>query len=249
MKRKRTFVSKLIGLALLIVFCWSGVYLTQYALDEYQMYKLEKQLDLDKQEAMSLSEKTGKIDFTKLKEKNAETGGWITIDGTAIDYPVVQAGDNSYYLNHDFNNNQSIQGSIFMDYRNQMDIEDQHTILYGHNMKNGTMFHDLNKYKEESFLNEHTYVTYYGQRGYYKWEIFSTYNTDPTSDYLQTEFDSGEQYVSFINQLVSQSDFAYNGEPFSEEDQILTLSTCSEGVKNGRRVVHARLIEEIAYEE
>ncbi len=248
MKRSRTFLSKLVGIGLLIVFCWSGGYLFLYAKDEYQMHRLEKQLDIDKQEAIAISE-PGKFNFSKLKDKNEDTIGWINIGDTAIDYPVVQAEDNRYYLNHDYQNNRSVQGSIFMDYRNQEDIKDNHIIFYGHNMKNGTMFHDLNKYKDENFLNEHRYINFYGETGYYKWEVFSTYNTDPSFNYIQTEFGSSEQYLSFINQLRSRSDFSYMGEQLSAKDKVLTLSTCSQGLKDGRRVVHARLIEERAYAE
>lgn len=247
MKRSQAIMSKLIGLGLLIVFCWSGIYLFQYALDEYQMYKLEKQLEQDKHKF--ISEETGNADFTKLVELNDLSIGWITIDGTAIDYPVVQGDDNSYYLTHDYNNSPSIQGSIFMDYRNQEDFADNHIILYGHNMKNGTMFHDLNKYKDENYLYEHRYINLYGKTGYYKWEVFSTYNTDPRFNYIQTEFGTSEQYLSFINQLRSESDFSYKGEPLSDKDKVLTLSTCSQGLKDGRRVVHARLIEERACAE
>ena len=149
MKRSRTIMSKLIGLGLLIVFCWSGIYLFQYAMDEYQMYKLEKKLDQDKHKV--ISEETGNADFTKLVELNDQSVGWITIDGTAIDYPVVQGDDNSYYLTHDFNNSSSIQGSIFMDYRNQPDFSDWNNIVYGHNMDNGSMFGALVKYRKQAF--------------------------------------------------------------------------------------------------
>ena len=245
MKSGRRFRSRLIGLALMLAFCWSGYYLFDYAMDEYQMYKLEKQLAQDKH--MVISDSKGSIDLTKLSNMNDQSVGWITIAGTAIDYPVVQADNNSYYLTHDFNNDPSIQGSIFMDYRNESNMENAHTIMYGHNMKNGTMFHDLNNYQKEGYLNDHSYIDYYGPNAFYRWEIFSTYSTDVSFDYLQTGFGTGEEYISFINQLKSRSDFSYSGKPFSEEERILTLSTCSKDLKDGRRVVHARLIEEIAY--
>ena len=238
---KNTFVSKLIGLLLLIVFCWSGLYLFQYALDEYQIYRLEKELDQEKKEV--ISEVTGELDAGELKELHSGSVGWITIEGTAIDYPFLQAEDNNYYLDHDCNNHSSVQGSIFLDYRIKKNIEDKHIILYGHNMKDGTMFHDLNMYKEESFLKDHKYVNIYDPDNYTKWEIFSTYSTDPGFDYLQTKFESDEEYLSFINQLVSKSDFSYKGKPFSEKERLLTLSTCSVDLDGGRRVVHARLID------
>jgi len=233
-------ISQLLFFCLLIVFCISGYYLFQYGKEEFQVYELEEHLEEEKQ---SLIE--GENDFTKLLKENPDTVGWIMIPGTEIDYPVVQTDDDSYYLTHDYNKAESGHGSIFMDYRNSANVSDKHTILYGHNMRDGTMFHDLNEYKNLDFLSKHRYIEYRNLNGIYRWEIFSTYSTNVDFDYLQTEFVSNDVFLSFINNLLTHSQFDSYEMDLKEEDRILTLSTCCNDIENGRRVVHARLIEEV----
>ena len=136
-----------------------------------------------------------------------------------------------------------------MDCHNAEDFSDNHTILYGHNMKNGSMFHDLNEYSSHVFFDEHPYIEVYSQDVYRKWVIFSTYSTEPDFNYLQTAFDSPEEYSIFLNALLSHSEFNDLKVQVSAEDKILTLSTCSDDLENGRRVVHAKLVEEVIDDE
>lgn len=233
------FLSKLLFFILLIIFCISGTLLFQYARDEYQYRQLEQQIE---EERITLAE--SQFDFSNLIGTNDDIIGWIVIEGTSIDYPVVQGEDNSYYLTHDINQVQSKQGSIFMDYRNSSDLSDNHSIIYGHNMKSGAMFHDLNKYSDQDFFKNHSIIDFYSLDGLFKWEIFSTYITDTDFNYLQTAFDSNEVYLSFINNLLSKSQYQSDVTKLTESDKVLTLSTCSDGTEDSRRVVHARLIEE-----
>jgi len=208
-------ISQLLFFCLLIVFCISGYYLFQYGKEEFQVYELEEHLEEEKQ---SLIE--GENDFTKLLKENPDTVGWIMIPGTEIDYPVVQTDDDSYYLTHDYNKAESGHGSIFMDYRNSANVSDKHTILYGHNMRDGTMFHDLNEYKNLDFLSKHRYIEYRNLNGIYRWEIFSTYSTNVDFDYLQTEFVSNVVFFSFINNLLTHSQFDSYEMDLKEEDRI-----------------------------
>lgn len=92
--------------------------------------------------------------ISKLKETNSEIIAWLTVDGTDIDYPVVQTGDNKYYLSHDYKKDYSIAGSIFADYRSNL-LEDNYAVIYGHNMSGASMFGAINKYSDESYLNQH----------------------------------------------------------------------------------------------
>ena len=92
---------------------------------------------------------------------NSDCIGWIRIDGTDIDYPVVQAADNTFYLHHNFNQESAICGAIFMDYRNDIDMTREHLILYGHQMKDGSMFKQLNGYKDKDFYKEHPEIILY----------------------------------------------------------------------------------------
>ena len=239
----KKFFSRLIFLSLLIVFIGSGFLLFQNVKDEYQYHQMEEQIAEEKQ--ILVEEDYEFEELIEDNEINDDTIGWITIAGTSIDYPIVQAGDNCYYLTHDCNCNESKYGSIFMDYHNAADFSDNHTILYGHNMNNGSMFHDLNEYSSHVFFDEHTYIEVYSQDAYLKWKVFSTYSTEPDFNYLQTTFDSPEEYSIFLNALLSHSEFSDEKVQVTAEDKILTLSTCSNDLENGRRVVHAKLVEKV----
>ena len=240
----KKFFSRLIFLSLLIVFIGSGFLLFQNVKDEYHFHQIEEQIDEEKQILVE-----EEYEFTELIEFNEDTIGWISIEGTLIDYPIVQASDNCYYLTHACNRDESNHGSIFMDYHNAADFSDSHTIIYGHNMKDGSMFHDLIEYSDQDFLNEHIYIKIYSPTGHYKWAVFSTYTTEPDFNYLQTEFDSPEEYSDFLNALLSHSEFSDKKIQVTAEDRILTLSTCSNDFENGRRVVHAKLVEEVIDDE
>ena len=239
----KKFFSGFIFLIILIVFIGSGFLFFQNVEDEYQYHQMQEQIEEEKQ--ILVEEEYEFKELIEDNEINDDTIGWITIEGTSIDYPIVQASDNSYYLTHDCNGNKSKYGSIFMDYHNAADFSDKHTILYGHNMKNGSMFHDLNDYSSHVYLDEHTYIKVYSQGVYRKWAIFSTYSTEPDFNYLQTAFDSPEEYSIFLNSLLSHSEVSNEKVQVTAEDKILTLSTCSDDLENGRRVVHAKLVEEV----
>jgi len=239
----KKFFSRLIFLSLLIVFIGSGFLLFQNVKEEYQFHHLNEQIDEERNMAVE------EHDFTELEEINEDAIGWISIADTSIDYPVFQASDNRYYLTHDCNHDESKHGSIFMDYHNAADFSDKHTILYGHNMKDGSMFHDLIEYSNHGFFDEHTYIKVYSQDVYRKWVIFSTYTTEPDFNYLQTAFASSEDYSVFLKALLSHSEFSNENIQVTAEDKILTLSTCSNDFENGRRVVHAKLVEEVIDDE
>mgnify|MGYP000782800669 FL=1 len=95
------------------------------------------------------------VDFSVLREINPDIVAWIYIEGTKINYPIVQGGDNSYYLKHLFSGEWNGSGCIFLDFRNDVSFADRHSIIYGHHMKNGTMFTDIDKYKKQEFFDEH----------------------------------------------------------------------------------------------
>lgn len=96
------------------------------------------------------------VDFAALESINSDCVAWIRIDGTEIDYPVVQGHDNSFYLKHLFDGEWNGAGCIFLDSRVNPDLSDRHSVLYGHHMKNGTMFSDIAKYKDQTFYENHT---------------------------------------------------------------------------------------------
>lgn len=182
--------------------------------------------------------------FKKLLSINKETVAYLTVKNTKIAYPVVQHSDNSYYLGRDFYKKKTVMGWVYMDYRNNPKEFDDNTIIYGHNMKNGTMFGSLKKVLESSWRKneENMTISLDLPTGSYKFKIFSIYKVDYTTDYLVTKFHSKSSKEDFINMITKRSIFN-SGIKVLNDDKILTLSTCT-GSNNRRLVVHAVLLKE-----
>lgn len=206
-----------------------------------------KSVKLDKTE-LNLYKRYSKLEmspeaFKKIKKDKSNVVVWITVDGTNINYPVVKADDNSYYLNHDINKNLKASGWIFMDYRNAMDLSDDNTVIYGHNLANKTAFGSLsNLFTKKWYKESNHYIELINEDGKYKYEIFSIYTVEPEVYYLQSNFKNKEEYLEFIKALKLRSVYDFDVE-LEKDDNILTLSTCTDDNKS-RRVVHARLIKE-----
>ena len=178
------------------------------------------------------------INFDSLKEKNNNTIAWLTVEGTNINYPIVQADDNDYYLSHSFDKAYSVGGWTFMDYRNDK-LTDQNTIFYGHNLINNTSFGSLVKL----FKNKHSDIKIYVLTDEYKlytYQVFSGYTIKPETYYLQTNFITDDEYQMFLNKISSRNKLPVNVS-VNTSDSIITLSTCTNDNK-GRRVIHAKLI-------
>ena len=181
--------------------------------------------------------------FEELLKKNTDTVGYLSVNNTKINYPVVQASTNSYYLNRDFNKRKNSMGWIFMDYRNNAKDLDKNTIIYGHNIKQGIMFGTLKYALNSSWYKKESnqVITFNTPTKNMKWRIFSIYRIPATEDYLKTEFESDEEYMEFLNMLKNRSIYNFNVE-LNESSKILTLSTCFSHTT--RHVVHAVLESE-----
>ena len=193
-------------------------------------------------------ETTNKYSFTNsmsaLKKINSETKGYLLVKNTNISYPVVQHSDNNYYLSHDIYKRKTSIGWIFFDYRNNTKDFDDNNIIYGHSMLNGMMFGTLKKTLNTSWRKnkDNLIITLDKESGTYKFEIFSIYKVDYTTDYLKINFDSDEEKEEFIELIRGRSNYKNNVE-VTKDDKILTLSTCI-GSNNKRLVVHAKLLKE-----
>ncbi|MDD2219171.1 MAG: class B sortase [Desulfoplanes sp.] len=180
--------------------------------------------------------------FQPLLLINEEVTGWISIDNTEIDYPVVKTSDNEFYLDHNFRKEKSGAGTIFMDYRNGGDPGDQNTILYGHNRKDGSMFNGLTKYKRQEYYRDHPVLEFSDLKEDQEWRIFSVYITDTDFNYIQTDFADEDDFQRFLEEISSKSMYD-TGTDVSRKDQILTLSTCTYEFADARLVVHAKRID------
>lgn len=182
--------------------------------------------------------------FSTLQEINKDTIGWLTVNNTRIDYPVVQAKDNDYYLRRDYYQNKNRHGWIFMDYRNNPDELNENTIIYGHNLANQTMFgtlrYALNSYWYKKSANQ--IITFNTPNENMKFQIFSIYTIPTTNDYLDITFPTTDAYQTYIDLVKGRSIYDFNIE-VTTGDKILTLSTCANG-NDKRLVIHAKLIKE-----
>lgn len=181
------------------------------------------------------------VDFGRLREKNPDVKGWIYIGSVGISYPVLQGSDNDYYLTHTWDRQEIFAASIFMDYRNYPDFEDHNTILYGHNMKDGSMFHNIQYCMEEEYYKKDPYIWILTPEGDYQYLVFSEYDTRYDSD-TYTLFDGpGKSLADYIRKMQGQSLWKTEVET-GETEHILTLSTCN-GETDLRRIVQAKRIQ------
>lgn len=172
--------------------------------------------------------------FRDLLDENSDFSGWLEVPNTAISYPVVKAADNEYYLDRDFYGNKTPAGSIFMDYRNLGAGLDRHTILYGHNMKDGSMFHNLRYYKDITFFEENREIrleTLYGEKIY---EVFSVYPVSAADYTLSLDVDA-----TYTQSLLERSLHPAFAVDIPEGAKLLTLATCTYEVDDGRLILHA----------
>lgn len=175
---------------------------------------------------------------------NSDTVGWLKVNNTNIDYPVVQTDDNKHYLNYDYYGNKAYTGWVFMDYRNNKQDLNKNTIIYGHNTySNGLMFGSLSRVLKDEWREEENnlVIEFDNLTTNMKWRIFSIYQVKKTSDYIQTEFQDDHSFIEFIEMISERSLYDF-GIPVTKNDHILTLSTCAN--HNKRLVVHAVLINE-----
>nr|WP_297864099.1 class B sortase [uncultured Acetatifactor sp.] len=176
------------------------------------------------------------IDFESLRERNSDIVGWIYGEDTEINYPVVQAEDNVYYLTHLFNRQKNASGCIFLDSGNQLDFSDSHSIIYGHHMKNGAMFAGLSEYKSQTYYEAHPRMLLMTPESNYTVEFFAGYVADVEDDAWEIGFVSEEAFSDWIAQSIAKSCISADIVP-SPADRILTLSTCSYEFDDARFVL------------
>lgn len=185
------------------------------------------------------------VDFKELKKINNQTKGWIQVNGTNINYPFVQAKDNKYYLTRSFDKSYNDAGWLFLDYRNNISNLEKNTIIYGHSRLDKTMFGTLKNILKSSWVeNTDNYIVKLSTQTHNTlWQVFSVYRIPTTSDYLQIDFETNEEFNNFANMLLKRSDYNFNTK-VNENDKILTLSTCADNDK--KVVLHAKLIKKEA---
>ncbi|MBU5592642.1 class B sortase [Clostridium sp. MSJ-4] len=189
---------------------------------------------------VTASKMSAKMDFAPLKKINDGVVGWILAEGSVIDYPIVLGEDNEYYLSHLFNHEENKLGSIFMDYRNNGNFSDKNTIIYGHNMKNGSMFSSLTKYKDQSYYDSFPTMVLYTPNGDFIIEFFAGIIVDGNYEFLRFKFTNDMDFQDYINELKEKSTFESNT-IVKSDDRIVTLCTCSYEFNNARYALYGKL--------
>jgi len=249
---KSNNIRKLILLAILflfiILFAVSGIKILNYIKDSKENEKIFDEIAkyIVVQEVSDDSIKYNskyKIDFESLKQKNNDTVGFLKVKGTDIEQVVVKTKDNNYYLSHNFEKSQNNAGWIFADYRNNFDGTDKNIIIYGHNMRNGTMFSSLKNVLNSDWKEneENRYITFITENEYAIYEVFSVYQIENEDYYMKTSF-NGKEFDTFINTIKKRSKYNFNVD-INDNDKILTLSTCGDNNKD-RVILHAKKIVE-----
>ncbi len=188
------------------------------------------------------------IDFEALQAQNADIYAWITIPGTVIDYPIVQSSeDNAYYLTHTIDGEVKTSASIYTQNYNSKTFEDPITVVYGHNMKDGSMFAGLHQYKDLTFFEANQEIIIYQPDAILTYQIFAAYQTSDEHILWAYNFGETEQdCIFYVNDILNQRTMSAHVDktaPVDADSKILTLSTCDSAGDTYRYVVQAYLVQ------
>lgn len=243
-----TIVGCVLLLAGLVI---GGIGLREYLLERnagqsYEELKVELDIEPLIDIPMVETEKIeNPIDFESLTSQYPDIYAWIRIPGTKVDYPIVQReGDNGYYLNHTIEGKQRTEGAIFTENYNGKDFTDANTVIYGHNMKNGSMFKTLHKYKDKQFLLDNSEIYIYQKDRVLKYKIFAAYIYDSRHLMLSFDFEDKNIFENYLNNVLTKRDMSSNINTrvgVTTSDKIITLSTCNNNEAQ-RYLVQAVLI-------
>ena len=236
--RRKNMILNVILVAAIVVFCVSAFKLLQIG----KGYK-DGQSEYEKVRDVAIKNADDKekfrVDFDELMKINKDTVGWIRFykEPSQINYPVVQGADNDLYLHKTFSANENTLGAIFVDAAASSDFTDKNTIIYGHRMKDGSMFRKLEEYKDKDFWKENPYFYIYTPDGReITYKIYSVGQVLDTSDTYLTSFASDEEYQTFLDMTMKEADYD-TGVKVTTDDTVVTLSTCTAASDEHRFVV------------
>lgn len=255
-KKKKSDVLLTIALiAAIVVFCYAAFNLyhiyTEYkkGTDEYnqieEMAVTERDADSAEVAGPNAQLKPPiEVDFDKLKSVNEDVVGWIYVDALPdISYPIVKGKDNQTYLHQTYEKNYNFAGTIFVDYENSGDFSDCNTLVYGHNMKNGSMFGHLKKFREDDKLyKQDKYFWILTPERNYRYEIISAYTTGVNSDTYTLFKGPGEEFEKYLETIKGYSEIKTDDTDLTIKDKIVTLSTCT-GNESTRFVVQGKRVD------
>lgn len=264
LRKKRRIYGLIICFIAITLLSYSGFQIWKWNLDNKKTSKQEKEIkDVVKVEEVPASDEDTlvnspqdknndywnyiklpliNVNFDELLAKNSDTVAFLKVNGTNINYPVVQSNDNSYYLTHSYDKSKNDAGWVFLDYRNDINNLSQNTIIYAHGRWDTTMFGSLkNVFKNDWYNKTDNYVIHLSTPSYNSlWQIFSVYSIPTETYYLTSNFGTTESFQTFLNTIEGRSKWNFNAE-VNTNDKILTLSTCYNDKE--KVVLHAKLIK------
>ncbi len=187
------------------------------------------------------------VDHEKLAQMNGDYRCWIYAPGTQIDYPIVQCEDNSYYLKRMFNRERNSAGTLFIDYRNLPDFQDPNTLIYGHHMRNDSMFGTLTDYARQEYFEAHPFMLVMAEKKVFILEIFAGYVTSDKDHCYDIAISDEEDMQKFLQEAERKSDFN-SGVAVQTTEQLVTLSTCAYAFEDARYILIGRIVPVWAYE-
>lgn len=230
----KRMINNILLIICIFIFCISTWKLYGY----YRSYKKAKDTySKIAKENVKISKNERKIDFKKLKSQNQDIAGWIYIRGTTIDYPIVQGKDNEEYLHQDFNKKKSSSGTIFLDNNCKKDFTSDNNIIYGHHMKNGTIFAQLLKFREKSFLKKHNEIMIFTPDRTIHLKVISAY-AQKAQNKIPVTFANDKQKKAYIKKIESMSEQTIKTSRINDS-HIYTFVTCSYEGEDNRTYVHA----------
>lgn len=247
LSRSGKFIINLILVVSLCVAAFSGYKLVtgligyKQADQKYETLQTEAKLP---QATSTTTVKQSGIDWEYLKSQNANVAAWITLPDSVIDYPVTYAEDNSYYLTHLFDGTENYAGCVFVDCNNAHGFTDKNTVMYAHYMSNGEgrMFTALNNYADQSYYDTHKYLVIDTPTALYHMEVAAGIETTGTGGYIQLSFATPADFTSYVKSFTDNSTFK-SDTTITENDQIITLSTCSPKNLDGRYALIGKLVK------
>lgn len=245
-KRKIIFI---LGLVLLLCsggICMNGYWKQRSSEKVYQDLAQEMETPVEKETPQESfreeSHYAAPVDFEHLCQINPDVVGWLTVPGTAIDYPILHDPEsNDTYLTNDIEGNKSAAGSIYLDCDNAADFSDYHNVIYGHHMRNGTMFADIMKFRDQEFLESHQTITIYLPDRELRLCPYACLYTTPDGFRRKTQFDSREQLQEYADEMVKNATAFI--EPGQEIERLYSLVTCSYEFEDARTILYCYEID------
>lgn len=251
-KKVKKSYKVLIFILLVIIIC-SVIYIVKYFLNKKEIKEESNLLNNIIVDKVDITPKKTErmIKLEELQKKNSDIIGWIEIEGTNINYPVLQGEDNEYYMNHNYEKEESIYGELFLDTSYNWNIKSNNFLIYGHNMQDGSMFNNLLNYADEEYYKEHPIIRFTTTQEDVKYEIISAFRSRVYYKSEKNVFryyyfinpDTEDEYNEFVENA-KKSSLYDTGKTAKYGDQLITLSTCAYHTEDGRFAVVGRKIND-----